>query len=36
MDKSYPLEQTAEAHRCIEEGLKKGHIVITVEHNNKT
>ncbi|MBW8004122.1 MAG: NAD(P)-dependent alcohol dehydrogenase, partial [Planctomycetes bacterium] len=36
IDRRYPLSETAEAIRYLEEGRAQGKVVITVEHNDKT
>ena len=34
IDRCYPFEQIAEAHRYVDTGRKKGNVVITLEHDD--
>jgi NADPH:quinone reductase-like Zn-dependent oxidoreductase len=36
IDRTYPLSETPEAFRYLNEGHARGKVVITVEHCNKT
>jgi NADPH:quinone reductase-like Zn-dependent oxidoreductase len=35
IDRRYPLEQTADAHRYVDSGQKKGSVIINIVHDSK-
>ena len=36
IDRRYPFEQIAEAHRYVDTGRKKGNVIITLPHDDRT